>query len=116
MTTLFEDNVRAVAVHHGLVSYLSVLKDRFCYVPQGVAVPGILQTADLVDVIGALFPRAALLDGLVDGRDRLLSLAELEEELQGARAAYRGAPSRLVVLEQGPESVLVAWMAACVSR
>jgi dienelactone hydrolase len=116
LTTLFEDNVRGVVVHRGLVSYLSVLKDRFCYVPQDVAVPGILQTADLVDVIGALSPRATLLDGLVDGRDRPLSLAEMEEELRGARTAYQRTPSHLVILEQAPGPALVQWMAALVSR
>ena len=115
LTTLFEDNVRGAAVHRGLVSYLSLLQDRFCYVPQDVAVPGILETADLADVVGALSPRAILLDGLVDGRNRPLSLAEMEQELRGARAAYRGAPSRLIVSEQAEGPALVEWMAALVS-
>ena len=111
LTALYEDNVRAVAVRGGLVSYLSVLKDRFCYVPQDVVVPGVLESADLADVIAALSPRAVLLEGLVDGRNRLLSSDEVEGELAVARKAYQGTPSNLVVREQNDEPGFAAWLA-----
>jgi hypothetical protein len=111
LTSLYEDKVQAVAVRGGLVSFLSVLKDRFCYMPQDIVVPGILQSADLSDVIAALSPRAVLLEGLVDGRNRLLSSTELEAELREARAAYRDIPSHLAVREQTDESDFVSWMA-----
>jgi hypothetical protein len=116
LAALYEDDVRAVAVRRGLVSYLSVLKDRFCYVPQDVIVPGILESADIVDVIAALSPRAVFLEGFVDGRDRSLSTSELEGELRAALAVYRGAPSQLVVREQAAELELATWMAGQVSR
>jgi len=116
LAALYEDDVRAVAVRRGLVSYLSVLKDRFCYVPQDVIVPGILESADIVDVIAALSPRAVFLEGFVDGRDRSLSTSELEGELRAALAVYRGAPSQLVVREQAAEPELATWMAGQVSR
>jgi hypothetical protein len=111
LTALYEGKVRAVAVRGSLVSFLSVLKDRFCYMPQDIVVPGILESTDLADVIAALSPRAVLLEGLVDGRNRLLSSAELEEELDVARAAYRGTPSKLVIREQTDESGFASWMA-----
>jgi len=111
LTALYEGKVQAVGVRGGLVSFLSVLKDRFCYVPQDIVVPGILESADLADVIAALSPRAVLLEGLVDGRNRLLLSAELEEELDVARAAYRGTPSKLAVREQTDESGFASWMA-----
>jgi dienelactone hydrolase len=111
LTALYEDKVQAVGVRGGLVSFLSVLKDRFCYMPQDIVVPDILESADLVDVIAALSPRPMVLEGLVDGRNRLLSSAELEEELGVARAAYRGTPSKLVVREQTDESSFASWMA-----
>ena len=116
LTGLYEDHVRAVAVRRGLLSYLSVLKDRFCYMPQDVIVPGILESADIVDVIAALSPRAVLLEGLVDGRNRSLSTSELEGELGAAQEAYRGAPSRLVVREQVAEPELATWLAGELSR
>ena len=58
MVALYENDVRAVAARGGLVSYLSMLQDRFCYVPQDVVVPGILETADVGDIVSALAPRA----------------------------------------------------------
>jgi hypothetical protein len=111
LTALYEEKVRAVLVRGGLVSFLSVLKDRFCYMPQDIVVPGILWSADIADVVAALSPRAVLLVSLVDGRNRLLSLSELEEELGVARAAYQDNPSKLLVRVQTDEPDLVAWMA-----
>ena len=116
LTALYEDNVNAVAVSGGLVSFLSVLRDRFCYVPQDIVVPGILESADIDDIVAALAPRAVLLEGLVDGRDRLLSKSDLEGEFVGARAAYRGAPSNLAVRERADQSGLAAWMAQQTAR
>lgn len=116
LLALFENNVRGVAVDRGLVSYLSVLGDRFSYLPEDAAVPGMLETADLEDVVGALAPRAVWLEGLVDGRNRPLSLAEMERELRLAREAYEREPSRLQVSERAPAPALVQWMAEQVSK
>jgi dienelactone hydrolase len=110
LTALYEDNVRAVAARGGLVSWLSVLRDRFCYVPEDVIIPGILETADITDVVAALAPRAVLLEGLVDGRDRRLSVSSMEDELANALAAYRRVPSRLLIRERLPEPELSMWM------
>jgi hypothetical protein len=71
----FESGVRAVAARGGVTSFLSVLEDRFCYVPLDVIVPGILEAADVPDVIAALKPRPVLVDGSVDGRNRLQKAA-----------------------------------------
>lgn len=79
MTALYEDGVQAVAVRRGLSSYLSVLDDRFCYVPQDAVVPGILEAADLGDIASALAPRGVRLEGLVDGRNRVARPAEKAE-------------------------------------
>ncbi len=76
---LFEDRVRAVAVHRGLASYRSVLDDNFAYVPADIIVPGALEIGDLEDVVAALGPRPVLLNEKVDGRNRLAP--------DGARAA-----------------------------
>jgi len=110
LAALYENNVRAVAVRGGLVSYLSMLQDRFCYVPQDVIVPGILETADVGDLVAALAPRAVLLERLVDGRNRRLTAAEAHAQLQAQSGAR-------VLLREGPaEPPLAAWMAAQLSR
>jgi dienelactone hydrolase len=69
-TAGFEDRIRAVVARGGLSSFLSVLEDRFCYVPLDVIVPGILEAADIPEVIAALAPRPVLVEGTVDGRNR----------------------------------------------
>ena len=70
LTALYEDKVRAIAVQGGLTGFLSVLEDRFAYVPGDVIVPGILDCGDIGDMTAALAPRPALLQELVDGRNR----------------------------------------------
>ncbi|MFB3921824.1 MAG: acetylxylan esterase [Terriglobia bacterium] len=112
---LYEDDVSAIAMRRGLASYLSVLRDRFCYVPLDVIVPGILESADLTDILAALAPRAVLMEGPVDGRNCALSSREAEEELLRALAAYRDAPSQLVIREHGAEPELAVWLAGKLS-
>ena len=87
-----------------------MLQDRFCYVPQDVVVPGILETADVGDIVSALAPRAVLLEGLVDGRNRRSTAAEAGAQLQAASGA------RLLVREEAAEPRLAAWITGQLSR
>lgn len=88
LTALYEQGARAVAVHRGLSSYLSVLQDRFCYVPLDVVVPAILEAGDIPDVVAALAPRAVLLEGLVDGRNRAVTAVQSPAGKAPALAAW----------------------------
>jgi len=110
LTALYEENVSVVAARGGLVSYLSALSDRFTYVPQDTIVPGILEAADIADVIAALVPRPVRIERAVDGRSRPLTMSELRRELAIALAAYRGAPSNLVLEEESSPAYLAAWL------
>ncbi|MGI8962452.1 MAG: alpha/beta hydrolase [Bryobacteraceae bacterium] len=116
LTALYEDKVHAVAAGGGLASWLSVLHNPFSYVPEDVIVPGILETADIADVVAALAPRAVLLKALVDGRDRLLPASDMQNELETALAAYRDAPSRLLIRQHLPEPELATWMVTQLSQ
>jgi hypothetical protein len=116
LTALYEDHVRAVVARSGLISYLSVLQDRFCYVPQEIIVPGILESADIADIVAAIAPRAVFLEGFVDGKDRLLSTSDMESELRAAVTAYRGAPSQLLIREQAAKTDLASWLAEQLSH
>jgi dienelactone hydrolase len=78
---LYEDRVTAVAARGGLVSFRSVLEDRFAHIPQDVIVPGILKVADIPDVVKTLNPRPVLLDRVVDGRNRLVRPGSTERDL-----------------------------------
>jgi hypothetical protein len=75
-TALYEDTVHAVAARGGLSSFQSVLEDRFCYVPLDMVVPGILEAADIPDVVASLAPRPVFIERSVDGRNRLIDPKE----------------------------------------
>jgi dienelactone hydrolase len=74
---MFEDDVNAVYVRGGLVGYRSVLNSPFVYVPHDVIVPGALTAGDLCDVAAALAPRPIRLEGMVDGLNRRVKVADL---------------------------------------
>ena len=80
LTAFYEDGVKAVAARRGLVSYLSVLSDRFTYVPQDVIVPGILKAIDISDVRASLAPRPVLVEESVDGRNCAVDEEKLASE------------------------------------
>jgi len=110
LSGLYEDRVRAVAVQNGLVSYLSILDDRFVYVPLDIIIPSILEVGDLPDIAAALAPRPLLLEGLVDGRNRSLPEDLLRQQLEPLLGAYKkaGGTPPTIRAKQADES-LAGW-------
>ncbi|MBI3694089.1 MAG: acetylxylan esterase [Acidobacteria bacterium] len=102
---LYEPDVHAVAVRRGLVGYLSILEDRFAYVPADVMVPGALEAGDIGDLAAALAPRPLLLEGLVDGRNRAASDSALRGHLAPVYDVYRDA-----VRPSGARPGVVEWL------
>ncbi|HEV2381562.1 MAG TPA: hypothetical protein VG206_17430 [Terriglobia bacterium] len=98
---LYEKGVRTVAVQGGLASFLSIVDDSFAYVPQDVVVPGILEAGDVAEMASALAPHPLLLQGLVDGRDRIVSLAELRSQLAPVYESYRSQSSTALSIQAG---------------
>ncbi len=107
LTGLYEDHVAAVTARGGLVSFLSVLEDRFCHLPQDVIVPGILESADVTDIVAALLSRRVLLEGFVDGRNRVVHNPRLQSKFA---AALKVSP-HLVVRESSTDPELASWLA-----
>jgi hypothetical protein len=99
-------------VNGGLVSFESVLDDAFSYVPADVTIPGFLETGDLADIEAALAPRPMLLEGLIDGKDRLVSERDLKGELQPLYGAYHEAPANLSVPHEQQTSEIPEWLLA----
>jgi hypothetical protein len=116
LTALYEDNVRAVAARGGLVSYLSVLENRFSYVPEDDIVPGILEAADIGDIVAALAPRAVLLEGFVDGRNRRLTEPELNLQLRPGFGKAQTAGWQPIVRESSASAGLAAWLDGLLSH
>ena len=109
---LYEDRVAAVAARGGLISFLSVLEDRFCHLPQDVIVPGILKLADIADIVAALSVRPVLLERFVDGRNIPARNARLQAEF----ARVLKTSPRLVVRQASTDPALPAWLASLLVR
>jgi hypothetical protein len=67
---LYEDDVDAVYVYRGLVSYASVLESAHVYVPHDTTVPQALNEGDLAAVAAALTDTSVRFSSLVDGLNR----------------------------------------------
>jgi dienelactone hydrolase len=103
LTALYEDQVAAVAGRGGLISFCSVLEDRFCYIPEDIVVPGILEVADLPDIASSIAPRPVLLQELVTGRNKKVSVTIMEKE-------YGVQTSHLVLREEQGDLSLTGWL------
>jgi hypothetical protein len=108
----YESGVRAVAVRRGLVGYLSILDDNFTYVPLDIIVPGILEAGDVTDIAAVLAPRPLLLEGLVDGRNRVVADVELRRRLGLLYDAYRNSSGKLLVRSGERAPRLAEWLLA----
>jgi dienelactone hydrolase len=108
LTGLYEDRVAAVAARGGLVSFVSVLEDRFSHVPQDVIVPRVLEAADVSDIVAAQNSRPVLLEGFVDGRNILAGNARLQSEFGAALKTSTG----LITRPAAGEPALASWLAS----
>ncbi|MEP7258728.1 MAG: hypothetical protein ABI687_10070, partial [Flavitalea sp.] len=80
LTALYENDIYAVATNGMLVSFSAALEDRFCHIPQDIVVPGILQVADLNDIVRTISKRPILLNGMVDGRNIPVGMERIKKE------------------------------------
>jgi hypothetical protein len=112
LTALYEKDVHGVYARGGLASYQSLLESPFCHVPHDAIVPGALMTGDLPDLVAALAPRAARLDGLVDGLNRRVKEDVLKSAYRSAIQAYQtaGYAERLTLhAEPATDQQVVQW-------
>jgi dienelactone hydrolase len=106
LTGLYEDRVMAVAGRGGVLSFLSAIEDRFCHIPQDVIVPGILEVADIADIVAAQKSRPLLLERLVNGRNQVAPQGRLEFEFAGPLKTSRN----LIVRYTSGEPALSSWL------
>lgn len=111
---LYDDGVRAVAARGLLAGYLSVLSDRFCYVPHDAVVPDALTAGDLPDVAAALEPRPLRLEALVDGRNCPIALADARGLFQPTLRAYRSSKDRFLLAASAGNDI-ASWLADSLS-
>ena len=101
---LFDEDVAGVYVHGGLSGYQAVLSSPHVYIPHDVVIPGALTAGDLCDVAAALAPRPLRLDGLVDGLNRRMTLAESSRLYELPVESYRQADAERRFVMNGAAS------------
>lgn len=105
---LFEENIAAVVARGMIAGYQSVLKDRFCYIPYDVVVPGILTAGDLCDIAATIAPRPLRMEALVDGRNCLMPFDDLQNFFKPALKAYSAYTGRLSLIPEYRDDI-VSW-------
>lgn len=102
LAALFEEDVRAVAVSGGILSYVSVLESPFTYMPFDALVPGLLTVGDVADLAAVLAPRPLLIEAAVDGPNVRVGRSAWDEQFAPALSAYRraGAAGSLAFAEE----------------
>ena len=102
---LYEDNVCAVVARGIFAGYQSILRDRFCYIPHDVVVPGALTAGDLCDVAAALIPLPLRLERLVDGRNCIIAEQDIEQIFKPTRQAYSAVEDKLLLTSEAREGI-----------
>ena len=112
---LYEDQVVAVVARGTLAGFQSVLRDRYCYIPHDIVVPGALKAGDLCDIAAAFAPRSLCLDSLVNGRNILMQLDEVKRAFQPTTDAYSAAPNRFFLAAELRNDA-AAWLRSALAR
>jgi hypothetical protein len=107
LTGMYVERIVSIAARGGLLSFLNLLEDRFCHVPQDVIVPGILNAGDVPDIVGAQTSRAVLLERFVDGRNKTVGDGGLRSGFGGTANFLPG----FIIREKPAEPSLADWLA-----
>ena len=110
----FESSIQKIALIDPLISYESVVMNRFYNVPSADIVSNALTAYDLPDLAACIAPRRMM---MVNVRDQLLTRAPVDvvnTQLAIVRAAYAAAPSSLTIKDwessQSMEAVFSGWL------
>ena len=112
----FSEAVSKVALIEPLISYRSVVMNRFYETAFSSAVPGALTGYDLPDLAASLAPRRLLMVNVLDQNGTQAGADLIQEDLAVVRSAYAeaGAESRLGIQSravwEGAEDLLADWL------
>jgi hypothetical protein len=106
---LFENDIRAVSIRGGLVSYGSLLDSPFVYVPHEIIVPGALTAGDLGDVAAAIAPCSLRIDDVVDGQNRQVTEDEAALAFSMVKESYAGGLSTRLSLPGSRTTSIATW-------
>jgi hypothetical protein len=109
---LFEDDVKALQIRSGLLSFKSLLSSQFLYTPHDIVVPGALTAGDLCDIAATLAPRPLFLYQLVDGLNQQATVSGVRGEYDMTVRAYQeqSAEKKLEIASRGGVATDADWL------
>ncbi len=100
---------KAVVARGGLLSFRSVFESPFVHVPHDSLPINVFRAGDLPELWTRLAPKPLRLEGLVDGTNRRVTAARLEQTLKPVREAYK--KGELVLKEEySPDAEIAKWI------
>ncbi|MEQ8785187.1 MAG: hypothetical protein RIC55_02775 [Pirellulaceae bacterium] len=100
LASLYEDELAAIVVRHGVASYKSVLDLPHVFIPHDIVAPGMLKCGDLRDLAAAAAPVPLYVGELVDGANRPLTATEIAAAYETATQAHDGRSAASWLIEQ----------------
>lgn len=106
-----KQEVKAIYVRGGVVSYRSMLESPFCWYPHDAVVPGALAAGDLDVLVEAHAKKALRMEGLVDGMNRRVDQSALEAIYANAAAARPRLNPLVLRAEPSAPAEVAVWLA-----
>jgi hypothetical protein len=115
LTALFEEDLTAVYIRGGLLSYASALESPLVYLSHDTVVPGALPAGDLGQVAAALAPRPLCLAGPVDHYHRVATREQAQAAYAATTKAYQqsGDEASLLLTDDSPHPA--EWLMQCLT-
>ncbi len=109
---IYVENVKAIYVRGGLVSFTSMLDSPFCYFPHDAVIPGVLRITDL-DTLAAANAKSGLrMEALVDGLNRRVDQKTLVNAYKGAMFTRPAHDLMVLRAEASTPGEVAAWLVA----
>ncbi len=113
LTALYEDDIKAVAIHHGLSSYASVLAGPRTYLPQEMLIPDAIGQGDISTLLAGIAPTPLRMWQLRNGMNQAVADESLPMLYADVVKTYAGTnASRQFQLGRQTEEGLAAWFVA----
>jgi len=109
---LFDKEIRAVAARGALESYCSLLERNITYMPFDIIIPKVFQAGDISDICASLAPVPLLIEGFVDGGNRVVGTVELQKKMSNVLNTYGDSKKAgaLVIRDKQGVPDLISWL------
>jgi hypothetical protein len=110
LASLIDDDLAAVVVNRGIVSYASVLDLPHVFIPHDIVVPGMLECGDVCDLAAAAAPTPLYLGEMLDGANRVVTAEQRKKAYAPAVAAYQSNDAASALTFSEPATSATQWL------